>query len=44
MLEDCLGRMAIKNLMPLQAVCMPATAVAYGVRAFVDWYRAYYKA
>ena len=44
MLEECLGRKAIKNLLPLQAACMAATTVEYGVRAFVDWYRAYYKA
>ena len=28
----------------LQAGAVPATTVEYGVRAFVDWYRAYYKA
>jgi UDP-glucuronate 4-epimerase len=59
-LEDCLGRKAIKNLLPLQAGDVPdtyadvddlvrdvgykpATTVEQGVRAFVDWYRAYYK-
>jgi UDP-glucuronate 4-epimerase len=60
-LEDCLGRKAIKNLLPLQAGDVPdtsadvqdlvdavgykpATTVEHGVRAFVEWYRAYYKA
>jgi UDP-glucuronate 4-epimerase len=60
-LEECLGRKAIKNLLPLQAGDVPdtsadvqdlidavgykpATTVEHGVRAFVDWYRAYYKA
>ena len=60
-LEACLGRKAIKNLLPLQAGDVPdtsadvqdlvdavgykpATTVEQGVRAFVDWYRAYYKA
>jgi len=28
----------------LQAGAMSTTTVEYGVRAFVDWYRAYYKA
>jgi len=59
-LEDCLGRKAIKNLLPLQPGDVPdtsadvqdleravgykpATTVEQGVRAFVDWYRAYYK-
>ena len=58
-LEDCLGRKAIKNLLPLQAGDVPdtsadvqdlvdavgykpATTVEFGVRAFVEWYRAYY--
>jgi UDP-glucuronate 4-epimerase len=58
-LEECLGRKAIKNLLPLQAGDVPdtfadvqdlvrdvgykpATTVEQGVRAFVDWYRAYY--
>lgn len=60
-LEDCLGRKAIKNLLPLQAGDVPdtsadvqdlvdavgykpATTVEHGVRAFVEWYRAHYKA
>jgi UDP-glucuronate 4-epimerase len=60
-LEDCLGRKAIKNLLPLQAGDVPdtsadvqdlvdavgykpATTVEHGVRAFVEWSRAYYKA
>lgn len=60
-LEDCLGKKAIKNLLPLQAGDVPdtyadvsdlvadvgykpATTVEFGVRAFVGWYRAYYKA
>jgi UDP-glucuronate 4-epimerase len=59
-LEDCLGRKAIKNLLPLQPGDVPdtsadvkdleravgykpATTVEQGVRAFVDWYRDYYK-
>jgi UDP-glucuronate 4-epimerase len=58
-LEECLGRKAIRNLLPLQAgdvpdtfadvqdlvrdvAYKPATTVEQGVRAFVDWYRAYY--
>jgi UDP-glucuronate 4-epimerase len=60
-LEDCLGRKAQKNLLPLQLGDVPdtyadvqdlvddvgykpATTVEQGVRAFVDWYRSYYKA
>ena len=59
-LEDCLGKKAIKNLLPLQPGDVPdtyadvsdlvtdvgykpATTVEFGVRAFVDWYKAYYK-
>jgi UDP-glucuronate 4-epimerase len=59
-LEDCLGRKAIKNLLPLQLGDVPdtyadveglvrdvgykpATTVEQGIKAFVDWYRAYYK-
>jgi UDP-glucuronate 4-epimerase len=59
-LEDCLGKKAQKNLLPLQLGDVPdtyadvqdlvrdvgykpATTVEQGVRAFVDWYRAYYK-
>ena len=59
-LEDCLGKKAIKNLLPLQPGDVPdtyadvtdliadvdykpATTVEFGIRAFVDWYKAYYK-
>jgi UDP-glucuronate 4-epimerase len=59
-LEQCLGRKAQKNLLPLQlgdvpdtyadvedlvrdVGYQPATTVEQGVRAFVDWYRSYYK-
>jgi UDP-glucuronate 4-epimerase len=59
-LEQCLGRKAEKNLLPLQLGDVPdtyadvedlvrdvgyrpATTVEEGVRAFVDWYRSYYK-
>jgi UDP-glucuronate 4-epimerase len=59
-LEDCLGKKAQKNLLPLQLGDVPdtyadvqelvrdvgykpATTVEQGIRAFVDWYRAYYK-
>ena len=59
-LEDCLGRKAIQNLLPLQPGDVPdtyadvqdlvtdvgykpATTVEFGIRAFVDWYRSYYK-
>jgi UDP-glucuronate 4-epimerase len=60
-LEQCLGRRADKNLLPLQLGDVPdtwadvealvhdvgyrpATALEVGVRRFVDWYLAYYKA
>ena len=59
-LEECLGRKAERNLLPLQAGDVPdtwaniddltrdvgytpATPVEKGIRAFVDWYRDYYK-
>ena len=59
-LEDCLGRKAEMNLLPLQAGDVPdtwadiddltrdvgytpATPVAAGIRAFVDWYLGYYR-
>ena len=59
-LEECLGKKAIQNLLPLQAGDVPdtyadvsdliadvnykpATTVEFGIRAFVDWYRDYYK-
>jgi UDP-glucuronate 4-epimerase len=59
-LEECLGRKARMNLLPLQAGDVPdtwaniedltrdvgytpATPVAVGIRAFVDWYLEYYK-
>jgi UDP-glucuronate 4-epimerase len=59
-LEDCLGRKAEMNLLPLQAGDVPdtwadiddltrdvgytpATPVQTGIRAFVDWYLAYYR-
>ncbi len=59
-LEQCLGKKAQKNLLPLQLGDVPdtyadvedlvrdvgykpATTVEQGVRAFVDWYREYYK-
>jgi UDP-glucuronate 4-epimerase len=59
-LEQCLGKKAQKNLLPLQLGDVPdtyadvedlvrdvgykpATTVEQGVRAFVEWYRAYYK-
>jgi UDP-glucuronate 4-epimerase len=58
-LEECLGRKAEKNLLPLQLGDVPdtwadvedlvadvgyrpSTPVEQGVRAFVDWYLAYY--
>lgn len=60
-LEDCLGRKAEKNLLPLQPGDVPdtyadvdalvqdvgyrpSTPVEEGVKHFVDWYRAFYKA
>jgi len=60
-LEQCLGRKATKNLLPLQLGDVPdtyadvedlvrdvgyrpATTVEAGIRAFVDWYLAYYRA
>jgi UDP-glucuronate 4-epimerase len=60
-LEDCLGRKAEKNLLPLQPGDVPdtyadvdalvqdvgyrpSTPVEEGVKRFVDWYRAFYKA
>jgi UDP-glucuronate 4-epimerase len=60
-IEECLGRKAEKNLLPLQPGDVPdtfadvqelvrdvgykpATPIEMGVRAFVDWYRDYYKA
>jgi UDP-glucuronate 4-epimerase len=60
-IEECLGRKAIKNLLPLQPGDVPdtyadvqelvrdvgykpATPIETGVRAFIDWYREYYKA
>ncbi len=59
-LEQCLGRKAEKNLLPLQLGDVPdtyadvedlvrdvgykpATTVEQGIRAFVDWYRSYYR-
>jgi len=59
-LEECLGRKAERNLLPLQAGDVPdtwaniddltrdvgytpATPGEKGIRAFVDWYRDYYK-
>jgi UDP-glucuronate 4-epimerase len=59
-LEECLGRTAVKNFLPLQdgdvpatyadvddlvrdTGFKPATPLEQGIRAFVDWYRAYYK-
>jgi UDP-glucuronate 4-epimerase len=59
-LEQCLGRKAQRNLLPLQPGDVPdtwadvqdlerdtgyrpATPVEVGVKAFVDWYRSYYK-
>jgi UDP-glucuronate 4-epimerase len=59
-LEQCLGRTAERNLLPLQPGDVPdtfadvedlvrdvgyrpATTVEQGVKAFVDWYRSYYK-
>ena len=59
-LEECLGRKAEMNLLPLQPGDVPdtwadiedltrdvgytpATPVDVGIRAFVDWYLAYYK-
>src|SRR5512139_2998954 len=59
-LEECLGKKAEMNLLPLQAGDVPdtwaniddltrdvgytpATPVEVGIRAFVDWYLAYYK-
>ena len=61
LLEDCLGRKAERNLLPLQPGDVPdtfadvedlvrdvgyrpATPVEVGVRRFVEWYRAYYRA
>jgi len=60
-LEDCLGRKAVKNLLPLQPGDVPdtladvealtrdigyrpSTPVEEGVKRFVEWYRAYYRA
>jgi UDP-glucuronate 4-epimerase len=60
-LEDCLGKKAVKNMLPLQPGDVPdtfadvedlvrdvgykpATTVEEGVKAFVEWYRGYYKA
>ena len=60
MLEQCLGRKAEKNLLPLQPGDVPetyadvddlmrdvgfkpATPIEDGIRAFVEWYREYYK-
>jgi UDP-glucuronate 4-epimerase len=60
-IEECLGRKAIRNLLPLQPGDVPdtyadvqelvrdvgykpATPIETGVRAFIDWYREYYKA
>jgi hypothetical protein len=31
-------------MLPLQDADVPATTGEHGVRAFVEWYRAYYKA
>jgi UDP-glucuronate 4-epimerase len=59
-LEQCLGKKAEKNLLPLQLGDVPdtyadvedlvrdvgykpATTVEQGVKAFVEWYRGYYK-
>jgi UDP-glucuronate 4-epimerase len=59
-IEECLGRKAIKNLLPLQPGDVPdtyadvqelvqdvgykpATTIETGVRAFIDWYREYYR-
>jgi UDP-glucuronate 4-epimerase len=59
-LENCLGKKAEKNLLPLQLGDVPdtyadvedlvrdvgykpATTVEQGVKAFVEWYREYYK-
>jgi UDP-glucuronate 4-epimerase len=59
-LEQCLGKKAQKNLLPLQLGDVPdtyadvedlvrdvgykpATTVEQGVKAFVEWYRGYYK-
>jgi UDP-glucuronate 4-epimerase len=60
-LEQCLGKKAEKNLLPLQPGDVPdtfadvedlvrdvgyrpSTSVEEGVKAFVEWYRDYYKA
>jgi len=59
-IEECLGRKAVKNLLPLQPGDVPdtyadvqelvrdvgykpATPIEEGVRAFVEWYREYYR-
>ena len=59
-IEQCLGRKAVKNLLPLQPGDVPdtfadvqelvrdvgykpATPIEKGVRAFIDWYREYYR-
>jgi UDP-glucuronate 4-epimerase len=59
-LEECLGKKARKNFLPLQAGDVPATyadvddlmrevgfkpstPIEEGIRAFVGWYRSYYK-
>lgn len=59
-LEECLGKKACLNLLPLQAGDVPATyadvddlmhdvgfkpatPIEEGIRAFVDWYRSYYR-
>jgi len=60
-LEDCLGKKAEKNLLPIQAGDVPATyadvddlindvgfkpstTIESGIKKFVEWYKAYYKA
>ena len=60
-IEECLGKKAVKNLLPLQPGDVPdtfadvqelerdvgykpSTPIETGVRAFIDWYREYYKA
>ena len=60
-LEDCLGKKAEKNLLPIQAGDVPATyadvddlindvgfkpstTIERGIKKFVEWYKAYYKA
>jgi UDP-glucuronate 4-epimerase len=59
-LEQCLGRKAQRNLLPMQSGDVPdtwadvsalerdvgyrpSTTVEEGVRAFVEWYRGYYR-